>query len=153
MNVLIPVNDSDLAQVQTDFVINHDWPQNTKVLVLYVMEPMSQSPFAKSHSPQLIEEMKREHQNFARKLVSDCIDRLRQSKNVNVNAIEVKEQIIDGFAKREVIKIAKRWPANMIVAGAHAHGAASTMEDYFLGSVSAAIVWHAPCSFMLVRKS
>lgn len=148
MNILIPVNDSDLAQVQTEFVINHDWPKSTQVLILYVMEPTSQSPFAKSHSPQLIEEMKREHQVFARKLLSDCSERLKSS----MKEAEVKEQIVDGFAKREVIRIAKKWPANLIVAGAHTHGAASTMEDYFLGSVSAAIVWHAPCSLILVRK-
>ena len=54
-----------------------------------------------------------------------------------------------GAADKIIIETAKEWNADLIVVGSHGYG---FWERMFLGSVSNAIVQHAPCSVLVVRK-
>ncbi len=55
---------------------------------------------------------------------------------------------MDGFAKSAIIENAANWGADLIVMGSHGRG---SVERFFLGSVSLAVLAQAPCSVAIVR--
>jgi nucleotide-binding universal stress UspA family protein len=63
--------------------------------------------------------------------------------------VTVSKQLILGSPERSLIEEAENWKADLIVVGSHGYGFWSRM---LLGSVSSAVVHHAPCSVLVVRK-
>lgn len=57
-------------------------------------------------------------------------------------------RVLSGSAEREIVEEAEKWGADLIVVGSHGYG---FWERMFLGSVSNAVVHHAPCSVLVVR--
>ena len=58
--------------------------------------------------------------------------------------------VLIGSPEREIVEEAEKWGADLIVVGSHGYG---FWERMFLGSVSNAVVHHAPCSVLVVRQS
>ncbi len=58
--------------------------------------------------------------------------------------------VLSGSPEQAIVEEAENWGADLIVVGSHGYG---FWERMFLGSVSNAIVHHAPCSVLVVRKS
>lgn len=63
--------------------------------------------------------------------------------------IDLATEVLRGSPERAVIEEAEKWGADLIVVGSHGYG---FWERIFLGSVSNAVVHHAPCSVLVVRK-
>ena len=59
----------------------------------------------------------------------------------------VVHEVVKGNAEQEVVDIAKARGADLIVVGSHGRG----FWGRLLGSVSDAVVHHAPCSVLVVR--
>lgn len=64
--------------------------------------------------------------------------------------VQIEKRMFVGSAKELIVKEAKRWNADLIIVGSHGYG---FWTRAFLGSVSDAVVHHAPCSVLVVRKS
>ena len=62
--------------------------------------------------------------------------------------LNLTTQVIRGNPDRVIIEEAEEWGANLIVVGCHGKG----FWGRLMGSVSSAIVHHAPCSVLVVRK-
>jgi nucleotide-binding universal stress UspA family protein len=60
----------------------------------------------------------------------------------------ITSETINGPAEIEIVEAARRWRADLIVVGSHGRG----FWGRLLGSVSDAVVHHAPCSVLVVRK-
>src|SRR5215213_10982752 len=58
--------------------------------------------------------------------------------------------ILCGSPEQSIVAEAEDWGADLIVVGSHGYG---FWERMFLGSVSNAVVHHASCSVLVVRKS
>ena len=63
------------------------------------------------------------------------------------NAKGVKPLLLKGHPGRAITEHAKKVGADCIIVGSHKPG----LKDYFLGSTSARIVRHAPCSVHVLR--
>ena len=63
------------------------------------------------------------------------------------DATDVEAVILKGHSGRAITDYADKIGADCIVVGSHKPG----LSDYFLGSTSARIVRHAPCSVHVVR--
>lgn len=61
----------------------------------------------------------------------------------------ITTQVLCGAPKQAIVEEAEEWGADLIVVGSHGYG---FWERMFLGSVSNAVVQHAPCSVLVVRK-
>jgi len=61
----------------------------------------------------------------------------------------VSSSVIDGDPKEALINEARRWNADAIFVGARGVG---RIERFLLGSVSAAVITHAPCTVEVVRR-
>jgi nucleotide-binding universal stress UspA family protein len=71
---------------------------------------------------------------------------LLQQKLGNVK-LDVKEVVCNGPPQIEIVEMAKEWKADLIIVGSHGRG----FWGRLLGSVSDAVVHHAPCSVLVVR--
>ena len=63
---------------------------------------------------------------------------------------DLTTHILTGSPEQTIVEEAENWNADLIVVGSHGYG---FWERAFLGSVSNAIVNHAPCSVLVVRKA
>jgi nucleotide-binding universal stress UspA family protein len=61
---------------------------------------------------------------------------------------KVTEEAISGFPGQTIIEVAESWKPDLIVVGSHGRG---FLSRTMLGSVSDAVVHHAPCSVLVVR--
>ena len=62
---------------------------------------------------------------------------------------DLTARILHGSPGQMIVAEAEKWGADLIVVGSHGYG---FLERVFLGSVSDAVIHHAPCSVMVVRK-
>ncbi|MFC1664024.1 universal stress protein [Pseudomonadota bacterium] len=63
------------------------------------------------------------------------------------DALKVSSAVLEGHAYEQVLKMADKWKANLIVMGAHS----PELKDYLLGPNAARVVRHAKQSVLVVR--
>jgi nucleotide-binding universal stress UspA family protein len=93
---------------------------------------------------------------------SDTIDELRRTAAEAATAVQEKllaaypdwkvtlsREVIEGDPKSVLLDIAEKWPADAIMLGTRDLSGA---ERFFIGSVSSAIVAHAPCTVEVIRR-
>jgi nucleotide-binding universal stress UspA family protein len=137
-NVLLAIDGPIYGKVIEDFVVNHRWAPATNFKLFHVSEPlpiMDEWPEARLD----IEQLKREQ-----KYLDDVSARIQKAiPNSNVSY-----ELCRGFPAEEIIAKAGEWPAQMVIVGSHGrHG----FQRFLLGSVSATIMMHAPCSVVMIR--
>src|SRR4029079_3852130 len=81
----------------------------------------------------------------AGEFVTEAADTL--SKSLNVRGANVSSEVLEGTPAQRIIETAREWIADVIVVGSHGRG----FWGRLLGSVSDAVVHHAPCSVLVVR--
>lgn len=64
-------------------------------------------------------------------------------------ARKITTRVLCGSPSQAVIEQARNWKADLIVTGSHGYG---FWKRTLLGSVSNAVLHHAPCSVMIVRQ-
>lgn len=64
--------------------------------------------------------------------------------------IEILREVFVGSAKKLIVKEAEKWNADLVIVGSHGYG---VLARAVLGSVSNAVVNHAPCSVLVARKT
>lgn len=62
---------------------------------------------------------------------------------------DASEFIRVGHASEVIIKVAEDWRADLVVIGSHGRGG---LERVLMGSVAEAVVRHAPCPVLVIRK-
>ena len=144
LRLLIGNDGSVEAAGAVDEVCTRSWPQGTEVQVLAVHQMLR--PF---HPEAIVidEESYRkvdEQQRLSLKhAAEDSVEKLRHA-GLNVSSV-----IQEGDPKEALAEAAKTWNADTIFIGARGMG---RVERLLLGSVSSAIVAHAPCSVEVVRR-
>lgn len=64
--------------------------------------------------------------------------------------LDISTAVLNGSAGKAIVEDAQDWGADLIVVGSHGYG---FWNRVLVGSVSLAVVHHAPCSVLIVRKS
>lgn len=122
--------------------------ENVSVRIISVVEPpapMAAEPFGVSN------EFYAEAETALREQSKEAAKRAEQTiiKNFKDEHLNVETAIIIGNPKQTIVEEAKKWTADLIVVGSHSYG---FFERMLLGSVSNAVVQHAPCSVLVVRN-
>ena len=142
MRLLLAIDGSDHSQLAVDAVAQRPWPEGTLARVLGVVEkqgaPSVAEVMLEGHGSPALAHEHRLH--AAGQLVRKVAESL-----VNVTADSI---VREGDPKDVIVEEAKDWSADLIVIGSCGHGA---LTRFVLGSVSQAVVNHAPCSVELVR--
>ncbi len=149
MKILIATDGSEFSDAAVEKIcrIIKD-AENTSVKIVSAYEQPAMAvaaPYAISagYNPALEKEMK----EFAGQNAAQAEQKiLKHFPDLENN---ISTQVLYGSPAQAIIEEAENWGADLIVVGSHGYG---FWERMFLGSVSNAIVHHAPCSVLIVRK-
>lgn len=62
--------------------------------------------------------------------------------------VKIETEVLIGSPKAVIVEEAEKWGADLIIVGSHGYGFFSRM---LIGSVSDAVLHHAPCSVLVVK--
>jgi nucleotide-binding universal stress UspA family protein len=148
MKILIATDGSDFSKAAVrkacEFIVD---PAKARIRVVSAYEdsyPIAAEPFAVSADfyQQIIDAARNQCEQF----VNDAKEIIGEHfKNTQV---DVSTAVLRGSPEQRIVEEAANWIAEIIVVGSHGRGFWGRM----LGSVSDAIVHHAPCSVLVVRN-
>ena len=134
------IDNSKFSEEVIRAVVTQFRPEDTEVLVLHVLEPISlvaPPEMAQGYAPEL-EEQKRP----ANALVDGIAKKLRGVGFKAHTAVEI------GDVRVSILNTAAEWHADLIVVGSHGRRG---IEKFLLGSVAESVARHAKCSVEVVR--
>jgi nucleotide-binding universal stress UspA family protein len=133
MKILVAIDDSKFSQAAVQEVIALRSPREVEVRVVHIIElwPVHFRTQAWDSEISRVRQDKREE---AERLLAHTAQQLRAA----------------GDPKVDVIDVALKWHANLIILGSHGR---EGLDRFLMGSVSEAVALHAPCSVQIVRIS
>lgn len=144
MKVIVAIDDSPYSQKVIDKVAQQRWPRDTEFKVLTVVEPASLEALARERWAELIGKVSEKRKEAARKLCQEA----REKLSSHIRDARVHYEIRQGAPRAEIVDAAVEWEADKIIIGAHGRG---VCPRFIMGSVSSAVVQHAPCTVEIVR--
>ena len=147
MRIIVATDGSEFSREAAETACRYICdPNSTSVKVVSAFEdayPIAAEPFAVSAEfyQQIIDASENQAAIFADKTAEVIRSRFRDSN------IKVSSEVLKGSPEHQIVDEARHWKADLIVVGSHGRGFWGRM----LGSVSDAVVHHAPCSVLVVR--
>ena len=123
-------------------------PEDTSVKIVsaaQIVTSVATEPLALSAS--YIQEADTALRNMAAGFVTEAKEKILQE--FPDSNLSVSTEVLDGSAGKAIVEAAQDWGADLIVVGSHGYG---FWNRVLVGSVSQAVVHHAPCSVLIVRK-
>lgn len=120
--------------------------EGIEVKIISVVEPavMPTEPFAMS--PELVQQIDVAAERKAAAYAEEAAALIGRELRI---AGGPETKVVMGIPAAALVKEAEEWKADLIVTGSHGHG---FWKRAWLGSVSDAVVHHAPCSVLIVRQ-
>ncbi len=144
MRIMIAYDGSPDADVAIDNVVERPWPKGTKVRLVSVLEtPLAASPASFEFYGPMIVSVETSLREEAKAGIQKALAKFKTREDLETS-FELKE----GHPKSALLEAIQSWDADLVVVGSHGR---SRIERFFLGSVSHALVTHAPCSVEVVR--
>lgn len=150
---LVALDDSECSEATVAELLKRKWPPKPFFKILTVVEPLplqaysGLGPWEGSGAEdyiKLVNKTMEAEQNVAKKIVEDASSKIKAA----FPDATISTDVIDGYAKDEILATAKNWPADLIIMGSHGRGG---FMEFVLGSVSKATATHAQCSVLVVR--
>jgi nucleotide-binding universal stress UspA family protein len=148
MKILIATDGSDFSRTAIEKccrMLNLSENPQIKIVSVYEqMAPMAAEPFAISaqYYQEMMDLARKQCESFA----ADSAEQIKRTLAGSISDIEIDVRL--GAPARVIVDEAKEWNADLIVVGSHGRGFWGRLT---LGSVSDAIVHHAPCSVLVAR--
>lgn len=148
MRVLLALDKSEHSEYAIESVATRPWPAGSSFFVLCVFETFHAEltgwdervlSAAKSYSQEIALACKQYAEGSAARL---------QTAIANASSIEASA-IESASVKEAIINKAAEWKADLIVMGSHGR---KGLTSFLLGSVSQAVLSHAPCSVEIVKR-
>lgn len=143
MKVIVAIDDSAYSERVIETISKRKWPADTEFRVLTVLEDFPDMDFEERMESAVAEAI-----GTREKFASDYCEKARESLEQAIPKSRVHFEVREGKPKAEIIDSAVEWGADRIIIGAHGTG---ICPRFFIGSVSRAVVKHAPCSVDVVR--
>lgn len=144
MRILIAYDASPDSDAAVEEVSTRPWPKGTQVRLVTVVEPPlgTPPPNFEFYGPLIV--------GVENSLREDAQQRLQKAltKFQGRSDLETSSELREGPAKSSLLEAIRDWAADLVVVGSHGR---TRLERLFLGSVSHALVTHAPCSVEVVR--
>lgn len=145
MKILLATDGSDFSKKAVANLVRDMSGKVSAFKVLSVFEafaPIAAEPFAVS--AEYYQDLEKAARDQAAGYAAEAAAELRKS----FPGTEVTEEIVMGTPDRVIVDKATEWDADLIALGSHGRGFWGRM---MLGSVSDAVLHHAPCSVLVVR--
>jgi len=146
MKILIAYDGSPSADYAVDEVVRRPWPAGSAVRLVTVLEQTA--PVPPEIGVELYGPVLEKIRASQREAMQAALDRAAK-KFAGRSDLEVDAELRDGAVNKSLLEAIKAFGADLVVAGSHG---ATALERIFIGSVSHALVTHAPCSVEIVKK-
>jgi len=144
IRLLIGNDGSSEAEKVVDAVCSRSWPAGTEAEVIAVQELLVPAPGDRiTIGPGPFTQVNETQRDRLKEASDKAVDKLQRAGIIASSVIE------RGDPKHTLIEAARDWDANTIFVGARGLG---RIDRLILGSVSSAIVAHAPCTVEVVRS-
>lgn len=147
MKILLATDGARQSGAAVDMLkrlVIHDGDQIIVVSVVDLAVPLGMDIYG-GYVPDTTEYEKAAREN-ASKILKETEKQLRA--NLSDRKVEIRTELLFGSPESSIIELADEIKPELIVVGTHGY---SGWERLLLGSVSDAVVHHAPCSVMVVR--
>ena len=144
--IVIAVDGSEISRDLAEYAFHYAHREgDAELIFLHVGEPPILSGF---ESGQLVVNLpsEEERKNQARTTIEARLRDAKQTFPFDVPHLSVV--VTYGAPYKEIVDFAKARDADMIMIG---HRGLSNLERFFIGSVAAKVVAHAPCSVYVLR--
>lgn len=146
MKVLIATDGSEFSNIAIDEACWKVLKATDEIKIVSAVEPFRMvvgAPFGVVND--FYYELKEEAVKQANIFLAKAVARIRE----DFYDTEPETEILYGNAAEMIVEEAVAWGADLIVTGSHGRG---FLARTVLGSVSKAVVNHAPCSVLVVKK-
>ena len=146
MRIVIAYDGSPSADLAVDEVIKRPWPVGSAVRLVSVLEDTAPIPpeiGVELYGPAL-ERVRQTQRQAMEQGLERAAARFASRRDVQVDT-----QLREGVVVRCLLEAIRDFQADLVVAGSHG---ATAFERLFLGSVSHALVTHAPCHVEIIKK-
>lgn len=148
MNLLVAIDESRCSASAIAALIEQYRPSGAEVRVVHVFDWTHDLPtsLAFAEGPSAAAAMLRakdDRWRHGHELLAAAVQRLRHAR------FSATAQSVEGVPWQVIVAMAADWPADTIVIGSHGRRG---LPRLVLGSVSDAVVRHAPCSVHVVRE-
>jgi nucleotide-binding universal stress UspA family protein len=142
MRILLATDGSDYSMAAVRSVASRPWPDGTEVKVVSSVRLilLTADPWYSGGEP--LVRLLEEQQKYALQYVKDA------EKLIRASGLKVTGAVMTDGAKRSIVDEAEDWGADLIVLGSHGRRG---FKRVLLGSVSEAVMMHAPCSVDVIR--
>lgn len=145
MKVLLAVDGSPFSEAAAESVANRPWALGSEIKVITVIEPLRFYVTEPLTLPDgYWDQLESSLQLQATKALAMATEKLAGKEGVTLTS-----EVIKGLPKEAIVEEAEKWGADLIVVGSHGY---TGLKRLFLGSVSHAVITHAPCSVEIVRR-
>lgn len=136
MRIVFGLDGSDCSKAALHAADKMKCPIGTEIKVVTVLD--FSEPFPSCDDIRQMECM------AAQKLVYDAVKELQDTHS---NA-EVSGEVLDGYPVEAILQLSRNWLADLVVVGSHGR---KGFSRFWLGSVSRALLMHAPCAVRIIR--
>lgn len=146
MRILVAYDGSPPADYAVDEVVRRPWPAGSEVRLVTVLE--QSAPVPPEIGVELYGPVLEKIRTSQRDAMQAALD-VAAKKFAGRPDLKVAVELRDGAVNKSLLEAIKAFGADLVVAGSHG---ATALERIFIGSVSHALVTHAPCSVEIVKK-
>lgn len=146
LRVLIGFDGSPGAELAAERVAGRNWPAETEVCLLAAMHSLVPPAIGRFIPPikRFVREDFQSEKKWIERLAEKAIGQLEEA------GLRVEFRSREGNPKEVLVEEAAQWPADAVFVGAHAY--AGRLEEFIVGSTSAAVAERAPCSVEVIRR-
>jgi nucleotide-binding universal stress UspA family protein len=148
MKILLAVDGSECSANAVHEVATRPWREGTQLKILSVVG--TPIPFPIPDPFLVLEGLRVNLMKEERKRLEIFVEEMRTSIHSSKAGedLNIETEVLDGSPKEVIVDEAEKWDADLIVVGCHGYG---NVKKFVLGSVSEAVLAHAPCSVEIVR--
>ena len=147
MRILLAYDGSTCAEAALEELLRRPWPDPSEVRIVTAVERPAYVPAAvglEGYSP-FGERLGAELREEAYRQIRKAVERVSARPE-----LAASYELRDGDAKSALLQAIREWKPDLVLAGSHGK---SPLERFLLGSVSHALVSHAPCNVEIVKTS
>jgi len=146
MKILIATDGSEFSRIAVEEACRliKRYGQKTEIMLVSVFEAPTVATEPFMAAPDYYEGIRKSLGELANGYVRNA----RAAIEDKLTGVHITENAVMGVPGPTIVDIAEEWGADLIVVGSHGRGFWSRA---LLGSVSDAVINHAPCSVLVVR--
>lgn len=145
MKILVAYDGSRFADAAVDEVLNRPWPEGSEIRLVTAIEQLA--AFGSAHGLEGYatygERLRAQLREDAYRRIVKALERLGSRAE-----LAASYDLREGDAKSALLEAIREWRPDLVLVGSHGK---SAFERLFLGSVSHALVSHAPCNVEIVK--